>query len=85
MSEHTPGQWTASGNGIHVGTRCVATTHMEPREQRTADAKLIAAAPDMLEALRALRAYAIPGMDWSDDAGKELLKMADEAIAKASA
>lgn len=52
MSKHTQGKWVATGNGIHVKTRCVATTHMEPKEQRDIDARLIAAAPDLLEALR---------------------------------
>jgi len=48
----TPGPWVASGNGVHFGTQCVATTHMEPREQRQADASLIAAAPDLLDACK---------------------------------
>lgn len=54
MSKHTPGPWVNTGNGIHSGTRCVATTHMNPKEQRDIDARLIAAAPDLLEALKDL-------------------------------
>ena len=38
----THGEWVASGNGIHVGIRCVATTHADDREQRVADAEHIA-------------------------------------------
>ena len=38
----TTGSFAATGNGVHVRTRCVATTHMEPHEQRHADAVLIA-------------------------------------------
>jgi hypothetical protein len=43
MSEqkHTATPWAASGNGIHVGMRCVATTHAEPYEQRKVDAAFI--------------------------------------------
>lgn len=54
-TSHTPGPWKATGNGIHHGTACVAITHMEPREQRQADARLIAAAPEMLAALKMLQ------------------------------
>lgn len=53
-TSHTPGPWNATANGVHRGTACVALTHMEPREQRLADAKLIAAAPEMAEILREL-------------------------------
>jgi hypothetical protein len=54
VTAHTPGPWVATANGIHKGTQCVALTHMDPREQRHADARLIAAAPDTTEALRGL-------------------------------
>ena len=50
--KHSPGPWKATGNGVHTGIHCVATTHAEPREQRQIDARLIAAAPDMLRLLR---------------------------------
>ncbi len=62
MSEHSPGPWKATGNGVHVwkATKtgvefpfdCIATTHAEPQEQRQIDARLIAAAPEMLRLLR---------------------------------
>jgi hypothetical protein len=88
--KHTPGPWVASGNGVHFGTECVATTHMEPREQRQADARLIAAAPDLLEALRDLEKefrrvfpiyyYSEP---WAHDKN-EKLKYAQAIIAKAT-
>ena len=64
MSEHSPGPWKATGNGVHVwkATKtgvefpfdCIATTHAEPQEQRQIDARLIAAAPEMLRLLRLL-------------------------------
>lgn len=40
----TQGETKASGNGVHIRTRCVLTTHMEPPEQRQADARFYAAA-----------------------------------------
>ena len=40
----TQGDTTATGNGVHIRTRCVLTTHMEPPEQRQADARYYAAA-----------------------------------------
>lgn len=42
-AEHTQGRAESTGNGIHIGMRCLATTHMEPPEQRQADARRIAA------------------------------------------
>ncbi len=80
MSEHSPGSWIASGNGVHSGAQCVATTHMEPREQRVADARLIAAAPDLLEALQVVRMSA----GWSI-MSDETRGLVIEALAKASA
>lgn len=45
MNGHTKGRVEATGNGVHLlGGRCVALTHMEPKEQRDADARLIAEA-----------------------------------------
>lgn len=74
MAQHTPGPWKASGNGVHAGSRCVAITHMEPREQRIDDALLIAAAPEMLAALKI-----ISGLDIHHEA----LRIVDAAIVKA--
>jgi hypothetical protein len=53
-------------------------------EERRANTRLIAAAPDLLAALQALCPYCIPGMDWTDDTGKELLATARAAISKAT-
>lgn len=81
MAAHTPGPWKATGNGIHRGTTCVATTHMDPHEQRAVDARLIAAAPDMLAALKLLvedvRGYAA----W--DRPCHALDVAEAALSKA--
>ena len=59
--KHSPGPWKATGNGVHTGIHCVATTHAEPREQRQIDARLIAAAPTMLQLLRQI---STPGGSW---------------------
>jgi hypothetical protein len=54
-TKHTPGpravKWEADGNGVFEGTKCIATTHREPAKVRHADAVLLAAAPELLEAL----------------------------------
>lgn len=84
-TQHTPGPWIADGNGIHKGTRCVATTHTEPKEQRDADAHLIAAAPDLLEALRELREWVdawTPKFTYEPEYGSTARRVYD-AIAKA--
>lgn len=40
---YTQGNVEATGNGLHVGVHCLATTHMEPFEKRAADARRLAA------------------------------------------
>ena len=45
------------------------------------DAPLLAAAPELLAALKAVQEFMIPGMNWI---GHELIEMVDKAIAKAS-
>jgi len=53
-AKHTPTPWTVSGNGIHKGIQCVATTHMEPKEQRDADAAFIVRACNVHDELLAI-------------------------------
>jgi hypothetical protein len=91
MSKHTQGKWVATGNGIHVKTRCVATTHMEPKEQRDIDARLIAAAPDLLEAcMAAIECGMVPVMSAAEGGAAkysrhvEVADMIRAAIAKAT-
>jgi hypothetical protein len=56
--EHTPGPWKANGNGVHRGTSCVAIAY-DPSvasgvtDVTVSNARLIAAAPDLLEACNA--------------------------------
>ena len=60
-AQHTPGPWTAPG-GIYVFTESVDTRYVAQamhaegmtEEDVAANARLIAAAPDLLEALQAL-------------------------------
>jgi hypothetical protein len=65
MSEHTPGPWRRSGANTVHGADCivafVGTSDEEVRrvggERQSADARLIAAAPDLLAALEDLLPY----------------------------
>lgn len=92
MAEHTPGPWARSGGGFVVvapperGTRLTVTDYVRggTREQQIANASLIAAAPDLLAALKAM----VGSYDGLRDAltcktviGK--LAAADAAISKA--
>lgn len=94
MSKHTPGPWRivrargaskAAINGAQIrteaGLHITSITHVadKPISQKAADARLIAAAPEMLEALRmVVRHLHAPGGD-----GYEELLAAERAIAKA--
>ncbi len=56
LAKWTPGPWRVSGVGIHAIVRgddqtIVAVRHRLPREVHEANARLIAAAPDLYEAL----------------------------------
>lgn len=91
----TPGRWCAtlghlprvmvSGTGV-----CIAGVHKigvarnaEHPEVTVANAHLIAAAPDLYNALVQVRSMCIPGMNWTDETGQLLLSIADAALAKA--
>lgn len=80
--KHTPGPW-----GLNIDTVCIrdgvsvqpVTHHMD--SQGMADARLIAAAPELLEALKAMRdAFWGTSHNEAEDAANE---MARAAIAKA--
>lgn len=83
MAEHTPGPWlaeTPSCKGSWVkgsGGKWTALACGESDENAGANARLIAAAPDMLAALKAFLAAA----DFEDGEGAKAL--AADAIAKA--
>jgi hypothetical protein len=60
MPKHTPGPWVASGYDIHGGRSHIAEvlrryqtrSALDPDDEGAANARLIAAAPDMLAVLR---------------------------------
>lgn len=55
MSEHTPGPWGVHDLGIYADGICVAVCDAGIAiEQEMANARLIAAAPDLLEAIERL-------------------------------
>ena len=92
MSKHTPGPWIVDEACLvwaeAAGEYVALTDHDDaapiPMEQREANARLIAAAPELLEALEALSPHRTgygQSMDWQ--AYNEAQKKARAAIAKA--
>ena len=88
--KHTPGPWGYDGaydvvmrDDVGAWIACVNFEHVD-EEQAVADAHLIAAAPEMLEALKRLRAVATQSLDIDlIDGGLDALAEVDAAIAKA--
>ena len=82
MITHTPGPWykteglISDSNGVHIATAC--DTRYENAE---ANARLIAAAPDLLEALKGInkRLHNMMG----DIELRQMERIAQQAIAKA--
>lgn len=99
MSKHTPGPWvhrTRLDHGANIGTETgYAVCDMAydysslPREELKADARLICAAPELLEALKAIKPF-IPKTSASEGGAakhSENVRAADmvrAAIAKAT-
>lgn len=94
MSEHTPGPWSCEeGNCVTADFAGTAICILEPvdsfwcgdvcrhpeGEEFTANASLIAAAPDLLRACKQLVAICLP----HDVSGRRMLQEAIDAIAKA--
>jgi len=54
MAAHTPGPFSAKGKYVFAGRDCIAIcdTDNAPEERMEANARLFAAAPDMLETLK---------------------------------
>ena len=87
MSAHTPGPWTAKtystetvrdAVGIYAGTlQVVPDIAGRSIEQCDANIRLIAAAPDLLQALLIIDANAAESVDW-------IRRVAREAIEKAT-
>ncbi len=55
--------------------------------ENIANARLIVRAvnerEELLKALKAIREFMIPGMNWTDETGQELIRLADAAITEA--
>lgn len=88
-TQHTPGPWRKSnanpwiygGNGEYI-----ALVESQGKEADSANARLIAAAPDLLSVLQQAynaMAWDIPGGGLSDQEEEELLETIRAAIAKA--
>lgn len=95
-SKHTPGPWrvgTPGPNGCYsVGTTKGLMTAMvahsinmaDQREQAEGDARLIAAAPELLAALISLLAMCERQTDFNDDGDGAMFEHCRAAIAKAT-
>lgn len=87
MTNHTPGPWAANPDGlIHAGKNRLhiaqaATIGMG--HAAAANARLIAAAPDLLAALQALE-WAVDGVAYIQEEYAEQVEKARAAIAKAT-
>lgn len=83
MTQHTDGPWTVSASDpldgsrvVHIGTASAAVVQYENAE---ANARLIAAAPELLAALKAVNSEFYP----IGDALTDTAKLVRAAIAKA--
>lgn len=88
MSKHTPAPWTVNPKAktnIRHGSLTIAncsSTHDGSRgEEEIANAKLIAAAPELLEALEAMKDYC---KYHKISLGSGIVQKVDEAIKKAT-
>ena len=87
MIKHTPGEWEQSGCSVYSkGTAkpiCLMSGPAE-QEEREANARLIAAAPDLLEACKQILAYHERGVAKNQPVlSNHFLKIIEQAIAKA--
>jgi hypothetical protein len=66
MNKHTPGPWIATGTRVTAGNFGVLleNSHGAPEPEWEANARLIAAAPDMLATLHPLMMAASAQVDW---------------------
>ena len=90
MSKHTPGPWKANfaiSGSVYIfgGDRNFVCVFNEWRDEanQEANANLIAAAPDLLEALEELLSMCQRQEDFHDDGDGRMFERASAAIAKA--
>jgi hypothetical protein len=89
-TQHTPGPWSIDPYlGVVACGRIIALTGVDAGFHRDANARLIAAAPDLLEVLKKSREGIESMTTWehADDPARpfsDCLKLIDAAIAKAT-
>ena len=89
-ARHTPGPWVCDGailefEGARFGqVAYVLEKEGEPFYASAANARLIAAAPDLLEALQELLSHWRDGSSFDEDAEARIEAACDAAIAKAT-
>jgi hypothetical protein len=84
---YTPGPWNASWSNVvrdHYGVEIAAASHKAHPQEREANARLIAAAPDLLAALRAIASHVPHKHTYPAAAVQDLQQLARAAIAKAT-
>lgn len=87
---HTPGPWRVTGPNVRAGDALLAmvTDHWAnektPDAEKMANARLIAAAPELLAALHALVGEADLGEIDHDDDTRALIERARDAIERAT-
>lgn len=87
MSKHTPGPWATDGGDtvVAMGNQIVVTAPAPDgasREEMKANARLIAAAPDLLAALKAIFVLRPAGVG-ANEYALTVERIANDAIAKA--
>lgn len=91
-AQHTPGPWINIGNGDIVarsdnycgGEKDIASVFLTRNDEDEANARLIAAAPDLLEALKLYVLQDNFATDYGYGVGGEAKATAEAAIAKAT-
>jgi hypothetical protein len=80
-TQHTPGPWEQNGRYIESNGMTICEMFGENLDEREASARLIAAAPELLDALKRIEAMCFAPPDFSDATIQEI---ASTAIAKAT-
>jgi hypothetical protein len=87
MSKHTPGPWFVESHGRYRVASITSTTGIyadaPPLMQTAPDARLIAAAPDLLDALKRISEFRLQDFMGPCHMAMECVAVAKSAIAKA--
>ena len=88
MTQHSPSPWRVIDGAVYIKNARIVQQNAEfggqPTDVRNANARLIAAAPELLEALKILRTQFGDYRDGDGAAKLHACNIADEAIAKAT-